>query len=170
MQSHDDKSGNPYSKPGHLINRAARLFVRVGEHRLRTLGIAVAQLPVLRALAESPAMTQRQLAEYARIEQPSMAQLLARMERDGLIRRRADPDDGRRSLITLTARARRRLPQLRGVLLQGNGEAVAGMSKAEVATLTRLMERVIANLEAAAAGHSRRARTVKGLDETSALP
>jgi DNA-binding MarR family transcriptional regulator len=31
------------------------------------------------------------LARWAKVEQPSMAQLLARMEREGLIMREADP-------------------------------------------------------------------------------
>src|SRR5271155_1510446 len=90
------------STPGHLISLAARAFARLSEARLKPLGFGVGHLPVLVALQKGQAATQRDLALFARIEQPSMAQMLARMERDGLIRRTPDPADGRSSRITLT--------------------------------------------------------------------
>ena len=80
-----------YVTPGHLINRIARVSSRWADERFQTLGFAVAQMPVLIALSNGNAMTQKELAERAEIEQPTMAQLLARMERDGLIRRSANP-------------------------------------------------------------------------------
>src|ERR1700761_1851151 len=97
------------STPGHLISLAARGFARLSETRLKPLGFGVGHLPVLVALQEGRADTQRDLARFAKIEQPPMAQMLARMERDGLIRRTPDPDDGRSSRITLTERARTRI-------------------------------------------------------------
>ena len=76
------------STPGHLISLAARAFARLSEARLKPLGFGVGHLPVLVALQNGQAGTQRDLALFARIEQPSMAQMLARMERDGLMCRR----------------------------------------------------------------------------------
>ena len=75
------------STPGHLISLAARAFARLSEARLKPLGFGVGHLPVLVALQNGQAGTQRDLALFARIEQPSMAQMLARMERDGIVRR-----------------------------------------------------------------------------------
>src|SRR6201989_2142872 len=99
------------STPGHLISLAARGFARLSETRLKPLGFGVGHLPVLVALREGRASTQRDLARFAKIEQPPMAQMLARMERDGLIRRTPDPADGRSSRVTLTKAAKRRLPK-----------------------------------------------------------
>ena len=82
------------STPGHLISLAARGFARLSEARLKPLGFGVGHLPVLVALQDGRASTQRDLARFAKIEQPPMAQMLARMERDGLIRRAPDPADG----------------------------------------------------------------------------
>ena len=45
------------------------------------------------------------------MEQPTLAQLLARMERDDLIRRETDPQDKRSSLVSLTGIAVGRLPR-----------------------------------------------------------
>ncbi len=88
--------------PGHLISIAARGFTRLSEARLKPLGFGVGTLPVLVALHAGQAESQRDLARFARVEQPSMAQMLARMERDGLITRTPDPADGRSSEVALS--------------------------------------------------------------------
>ena len=135
------------STPGHLIGLAARGFARLSEQRLKALGFGVGHLPVLVALKEGRAGTQRDLARFARIEQPSMAQMLGRMDRDGLIRRTPSATDGRSSLVALTSHAEARLPEALDVLLQGNSEALAGFTEEEQAQLVSLLTRLIANLD-----------------------
>src|ERR1700677_3125760 len=116
------------STPGPPVSLAARGFARLSEARLKPLGFGVGQLPVLVALQEARATTQRDLARFAKIEQPSMAQMLARMERDGLIRRTPDASDGRSSRIALTDVAQTRLPDACAALLEGNREALSGFT------------------------------------------
>lgn len=135
------------STPGHLISLAARSFARLSEARLKRLGFGVGHLPVLVALQSGVANTQRDLARFARIEQPPMAQMLARMERDGLIERMPDPADGRSSLVTLTTTARRRLPKATATLFQGNRDALDGFSDEEAAQFIAMLKRVQANLD-----------------------
>jgi MarR family transcriptional regulator for hemolysin len=143
------------STPGHLISLAARGFARLSEQRLKPLGFGVGHLPVLVALRDGRASTQRDLARFAKVEQPPMAQMLARMERDGLIRANArprrwpqqphHPDGGRRGA-----------PARRGrVLLQGNREALRGFTDAEAGVLVDLLTRLIANLDRMAEGGAR---------------
>ena len=133
--------------PGHLISIAARAFTRLSEERLGPLGFGVGHVPVLVALENGLASTQRDLARFAKIGQPPMAQMLARMERDGLISRTPDPHDGRSSRIVLTQAARERLPQAFATLFQGNREAMAGFSEEEQRKLVELLCRLIANLD-----------------------
>jgi MarR family transcriptional regulator for hemolysin len=135
------------STPGHLINLAARGFARLSEARLKPLGFGVGHLPVLVALQDGRADTQRDLARFAKIEQPSMAQMLVRMERDGLIQRTPDATDGRSSRIALTRLAQTRLPDACAALFEGNREALSGFTDEEAAQLVALLTRVIANLD-----------------------
>ena len=135
------------STPGHLISLAARGFARLSEARLKPLGFGIGHLPVLVALRDGRASTQRDLARFAKIEQPPMAQMLARMERDGLIQRAPDPADGRSSRITLTVVARARLPDAIAVLLQGNRDVLRGFTDEESGLLVALLTRLIANLD-----------------------
>lgn len=135
------------STPGHLISLAARGFARLSEARLKPLGFGVGHLPVLVALRDGRASTQRDLARFAKIEQPPMAQMLARMERDGLIQRRPDPADGRSSRVSMTKAADARLPSAVATLLRGNREALSGFTDEEAAQLVALLTRLIANLD-----------------------
>jgi DNA-binding MarR family transcriptional regulator len=142
------------STPGHLIGLAARGFARLSEARLRPLGFGVGHLPVLVALQDGRASTQRDLARFAQIEQPPMAQMLARMERDGLIQRAPDPTDGRRSRITLTEAAEARLPDAVAVLLHGNKEVLHDFTDEEAGLLVALLKRLIANLDRVASAEA----------------
>jgi len=142
------------STPGHLISLAARGFARLSESRLKPLGFGVGHLPVLVALQNGNASTQRDLARFARIEQPPMAQMLARMERDGLIQRTRDPADGRSSRIVLTKAAQEHMPEAIETLFQGNGEALIGFTDAEAAQLVDLLMRLIENLDQIASAES----------------
>src|SRR3954470_24825893 len=142
MQEDERVELDVLASPGHLISLAARGFARLSEARLKPLGFGVGHLPVLVALEEGQASTQRDLARFARIEQASMAQMLARMERDGLIARTPDPADKRSSQVALTDTARARLPDACTVLFQGNSEALDGFSDEEAALLAALLGRL----------------------------
>jgi len=135
------------STPGHLISLAARGFARLSEARLKPLGFGVGQLPVLIALRDGKANTQRELARFAKVEQPPMAQMLARMERDGWIRRTPHPEDGRSSRIVLTKAAQNRMPDAVETLFKGNRDALNGFTEDEASQFVNLLTRLIANLD-----------------------
>lgn len=136
-----------FDTPIPLINMASRAFSRLGERRVKALGFNIGQLPVLYMLRNGAQMSQKDLAKFAKIEQPSMAQMLARMERDGLIRRIPDPADGRSSLVSLTETAVAKLPAARQALEEGRERVLSGFSADEVQTLVQLMRRLNQNLD-----------------------
>lgn len=136
-----------FATPGYLVSVAARGFARLSEARLKPLGFAVGTVPVLVALKGGHADTQAELARLLRVGQPPMAQMLARMERDRLIERRADPSDGRSRKVALTPRAEAGLPGALAALFEGNEEALRGFTSEEADMLAVLLERVVANLD-----------------------
>lgn len=138
----------PKLSVGYWLNRASRMLLRQHDERLRPHGFSTGQIPVAAALMDGSALSQKELAQLASVTQPAMAEMLARMERDGVVRRAPDPDDGRGSLISLTESALERLPTAREALMSSERDAVAGLTPSEVATLRTLLQRVITNLEA----------------------
>ena len=137
------KKWDPSGHPAYLLGRAARLFERRTQDRLKKIGVSNAHIPVLRALKDGDALSQTSLAELARIEQPTMAQMLARMERDKLVQRVPNPDDGRSSLFSLTKAALAKVGDAQRTLERAGVELLAPLSPAEVATLTTILQKVV---------------------------
>lgn len=137
---------------GYQINHLARLFEQQLRIRIEGHGVTPGQFAQILALYEEEPLTQRELCERVQIEQPTMAYTLGRMERGGLIRRGADPADGRRAHVTLTPRAR----SLQGALLaaarQVNDVATDGMADAEISEFMSKIEKMIESFEGAGRG------------------
>lgn len=136
---------------GHMTSRAARLFARVIERKLKPVGMAPGQLPVFYELANGAQLTQKALTAAAAVEQPTMAATLARMERDGLVSRQADPGDGRSSLFGLTPAALQQSPLIKEAIHASNRAALAGFSAEEERALLSMLSRIIANLDSKSA-------------------
>lgn len=137
----------PKNTAENLIGRAARMLTRLGDARLKPLGVAGAQIPILAALQDGSSLSQTALSRLACVEQPTMAATLSRMERDGLILREPDPSDRRSSLIRLTPAALAKVPDVRAALTRYAEEALAGFDASERALLARMLLRIIANVE-----------------------
>jgi len=131
---------------GYLANWAARLLARAIERRLKPLGLSSGHLPVYFALAGGHALTQKQLAAHAGIEQPTMAATLSRMERDGLIVRTPDPRDRRSSLVRLSAAAEEKSAAVLDAVDATNAEALADLDEAGRAQFRAALRTVIETL------------------------
>ena len=134
---------------GHLTNWAARLFRRLADRRLESLGLSSGHLPVLTALIENEAMSQKALTEQAAIEQPTMAATLARMERDGIIERRPDLYDRRSSLFSLTPATRNKIGAVQAVVESINIDALARLPVSDRQSTHRMLQMMISSLEKA---------------------
>ena len=130
---------------GYMTNWAARLFVRAIERRL--VGGNAGPMPVFLALQDGRAMTQTALAQQAAVEQPTMANTLSRMERDGLIDRTPDPNDKRSALVRLSELGRARSEQALASATQVNGIAAGALSEAELPVYLAMVRRIITALE-----------------------
>lgn len=139
---------------GYLLNHLARIFARGLTARIKPLGLSTGTFPALLELWETDGLTQKQLVERLDIEQATMANTLARMERDGLIVRKKDEGDGRVQRVWLTAQAQ----DLRGpavsAALDENTSALAGLSETERDQFVALMQKVILTSTRDAGGKS----------------
>lgn len=136
------------SSAGYLTNWAARLFARAVDRRLKAAGVSSGQLPVFFALGDGAVLSQKELTKAAAVEQPTMAATLARMERDGLVERRANPADRRGALFCLTPAAMDKAKAVRAAIAQVNGEATAGLSPAQHEAYLAALTSVIGALAA----------------------
>ena len=133
---------------GYLVNYMARLFAEGLRKRIAPLGIVPGQFPALLALWERDGLTQKELLRQVAIEQATLANTLARMERDGLIVRREHPADARARTIHLTEKARSIRDAAYAAAQETNADALAGLSDEERQEFLSLMGRTISSLQA----------------------
>jgi homoprotocatechuate degradation regulator HpaR len=79
---------------------------------LREHGLSDQQWRVLRVLGEHGTVETGRVAREAYILGPSLTGVLARMERDGLVRRERDPADQRRTVVEATPKGLRAVGKL----------------------------------------------------------
>jgi DNA-binding MarR family transcriptional regulator len=130
---------------GYLTNWAARLFAKAIERRLE--GGNSGPMPVFFALQDGRAMTQKALAQMAAVEQPTMANTLARMERDGLVRRTPDPNDRRSAQVSLTPLGLERAKAAFVSAVEVNQLATAALTPDERPLFYDMLHRIIATLD-----------------------
>ena len=132
---------------GYQIALLNRLYDRCLEGALADLGVAPGQFAPLVMLFEQDGLTQAELCRRINVEQPTMANTLDRMERDGLIKRQPDPKDKRRATVHLTERANEMRTAVMDRARQVSGQAVRRFSIAEQERLFSMLGRMSENLK-----------------------
>jgi len=141
--------------PSHLLRRAEQFAAEMfAQSELRD-GVTLRQSVLLAAIAESEGASQSDLVRMTGVDRSTLAEMMARMERRGLIARAAARDDGRAKSVRLTAQGRRRLdsalPAMRHVdkaLLAAVPVANRAMFKALLVSLAKSADQLQADSEA----------------------
>jgi DNA-binding MarR family transcriptional regulator len=98
------------ASPSHLLRRAeqfaAEIFLKAG-----TDGVTLRQTVLLAAIAEAEGASQSDLVMATGIDRSTRAEMMARMEKKGLIARAASAEDGRAKSVKLTRDGRARLDE-----------------------------------------------------------
>lgn len=128
---------------GYLANHMARLFAQRLRERVSRLGLGPAQFPVILELHGTDGRTQKELVERLDIEQATVANTIKRMERDGLVERRANVEDGRSRIIRLTPRGEAVYAPAIEEAKAVNERAFDGFTDAERACFVEMVSRVI---------------------------
>ena len=110
---------------------------------LREHGLSDQQWRVLRVLGEHGTVETGRVAREAFILGPSLTGVLARMERDGLVRRERDPEDQRRSVVEATARGLKLVEKLSRTIEEHYGWMEKSLGKQKLAELYELLDQVI---------------------------
>jgi DNA-binding MarR family transcriptional regulator len=119
-----------------------RLAITRLNRRLRQqslAGLSPAQASALGAIDRHGTPTLGELAAHEQVQPPTMTRIVAAMEAAGLLRRLADPADGRISRVQLTAEGRRTLSRIRSLK---NAFLVKQLSGLGVAERTAALELV----------------------------
>lgn len=92
----------------NVMRRASRQITRFYDAQLAPTGLRITQFLTLAALSQEGSVAVNALAERLDVERTAMGKMIGFLARDGLIRLRRSPTDGRSRLVELTEKGRRR--------------------------------------------------------------
>ena len=115
-----------------LISDVGRLLRTYADQKARRFGMTRAQWAVLLRLERREGLKQSDLAEALDIQPITLTRLVDRLCDNGLIERRADPNDRRAKRLYLTAAARPLIDRIADRIEELSETVLAGIEPAEV--------------------------------------
>jgi len=141
----------------HLLHRALRLALDFHSEAAGPGAVTQRQLTVLAAAAQGQGLTQNELVRATGIDRSTLAELVARMLRRGLIERRRSALDARANTVSVSAAGRAALDVGAGPAAAADARLIALLSpKRREAFL-----KALATLAAAADAPAKAAKTAK---------
>ena len=148
------------------VNRISLLHRLRVQNLLADTGVWGSQIPILLHVERNPGCTQTDIAEHLGVSSPSIATSIKRLQKAGMLEKRADEADMRRNHIELTERGHSTVARGRACYDQVVSRMLQGFSDGELDTLACLLLRLEENL----AGDEYRGKTALSLAEAADRP
>ena len=132
---------------GYKLSYIARLIRIRFDQRAREVGLTRAQWQAIATIRLHEGATQREIAEALDISSVTIGRILERLEQDGWIERRPDAQDRRAYRLYLKQGAQPILEKLGEIASDEERRTLAGLSGDEQQLLSRLLDRLLGNLE-----------------------
>ena len=132
---------------GMLIAAARRRIKQAVLGRLTGRHMTSQQFWFLIAIREHPGISQSELGHRVRADAPTTSRVVAAMGKRGLVRAELDPEDRRRTRLSLTSEGERVARELAPIARDVREAVVAGMSDEEIAAMRQGLKRIIANMD-----------------------
>ena len=153
---------------GYLIRVSQQVHSNLWAAGIGIDALTSPQFAVLHALAHEQPLDQRALGERASLDRSTVADVIARLDRRGLIARARDTDDSRRNLVVLTDEGRDVYKAAVKAAYEVNEDLLVSINDEDRATLVRVLNEILRNHRdigasdgRAPADAKRRARTTK---------
>ena len=147
IEKHNE-SGDPFAASSlateieFLAARALSIGSALANRRLEPLGLRVRSYSVLSLACETTPPSQRQLADFLRLDPSQVVALVDGLEQSGLVVRSPDPSDRRSNIISATESGRAVFDRARIATHDAELEALQALSPGERDQLRQLLARV----------------------------
>jgi MarR family transcriptional regulator, transcriptional regulator for hemolysin len=133
---------------GFLLKDVSRLSSKNFERHANEvkLGLTLEQCKVMIHLQRNQGITQVRLAYLAETDPMTLVRILDRMEQDGWLERRPDPEDRRVWRLHLKPAALPIMKRIWDIADHARSESLAGLDNADIDRLMDLLEKIHGNL------------------------
>ncbi|AMW32237.1 DNA-binding transcriptional regulator, MarR family [Fervidobacterium changbaicum] len=131
-----------------LLNSIQRsVFKFVHEKTLKEFNIHPGQIPILFILRKEEGLSQKEIAKRIGVEQGTIAVMLRRMEKNGLVRRVPDEQDRRITRVYLTEKSEDVLKSLAKIVKEAEELLVGGLSDEEKQEVENILKKLQNNIK-----------------------
>ena len=133
-------------RTGFLINEISKLFHDELRRNSEELGFKSGYRQILRFLSHEDGVTQVDIARNSHFTAPTVSVTLKKMEDDGLISRKTDKKDTRRTRVFITEKGREWESKLFTTAMDCEEILVRGFSAEEIEEFDRLLKKAKENM------------------------
>lgn len=134
---------------GFLMHDTTRLMNRYYDRRVRIYGITRTQWTLLTYLSRYEGVSQTKLAEYMDLAPMTLTRQIDKLEREGLLDRRQDPQDRRTNLIFLTEKSQPLMNHMHEIAVEAKEAALKNFNEDEREILRDYLVRMRENMATA---------------------
>ncbi len=137
---------DPETNIGFLLHDVSRLMRAWFDERASALGLTRAQWRVLVHLGPRQGINQRSLAEILELDNVTLCRHIDRLERDGWLERRPDPEDRRAWRLYLSEASHPTLKKMERLAAETQAAALSDLSLDQRASFIETLVKIKANL------------------------
>ncbi len=130
-------------RPGFLIRRLHQIHLALFAEECGRFGVTPVQFSLLSLVASRPGLDQSALALEIGVDRATTANVLARLEANGLLRRDRDEADSRVKLAYLTAAGRRMLSRMDGPARRAHERTLVGLKPRDRARFVGFLAQLV---------------------------
>ncbi|MEL6754761.1 MAG: MarR family transcriptional regulator [Pseudomonadota bacterium] len=134
---------NLESSLSHLLHRAQQMAANESAGKLRQAGVTLRQFSVLAAASQEDGPSQSRLVDLTGIDRSTLADMLNRMEKTGLITRATSEDDARAKSVALTDRGRDALEAAAPAVRDADNALISTLAKNRRSSFVDLLTTLI---------------------------
>ena len=133
----------------YAIEKAIKVYRQFAQRRITSRGIdiTVDQLLILRAIQDHEEITQKQIADMVFKDYASITRIIDLLVKKEYLQRKMHPVDRRRFDLTITTDGNQVLAQLDETVASYRKDALRGISKSEVDSLQKLLQKITDNCQ-----------------------
>ncbi len=159
------------SSPGHLLRRAQQYAHDLYSKEVGSTGPTPRQFEVLSVVAKNEGLSQTDLVRHTGIDRSTLADMIARMIKKGLLSRKRTKEDARANAVSITAAGKRVLKSADAKVNKSDRAVLSVLPKTQQAGFMKALTAyadALDKMEASASAPKKRATKRKAAKKTTA--
>jgi len=133
---------------GTLIYLTSKAMEGVAEHEIKSkLGLTSSQWKIILALNSFDGLSQRELADKIYVDSSTLVPVIDKMEKNGSLERKPDPEDRRHNRLYLTKKSESVVDSIIETVLQLRKTLYKGLSKDDLELMRPILKRIVDNAD-----------------------